>query len=33
MLARHGAGVALVEPPLVASMGLPGTVARPQAAH
>jgi DNA-binding transcriptional LysR family regulator len=29
MLARHGAGVALVEPLLVASMGLPGTVARP----
>ena len=29
MLARHGAGIALVEPLLVASMGLPGTVARP----
>jgi len=29
MLARHGAGVALVEPFLVASMGLPGLVARP----
>ncbi|MGA9327489.1 MAG: LysR substrate-binding domain-containing protein, partial [Bradyrhizobium sp.] len=29
MLARHGAGVALVEPLLVASMGLPGTVTRP----
>src|SRR6202048_822902 len=29
LLARHGAGVALVEPLLVASMGLPGTVARP----
>src|SRR6202035_5160841 len=29
MLARHGAGVALVEPLLVASMGLPGVVTRP----
>jgi DNA-binding transcriptional LysR family regulator len=29
MLARYGAGVALVEPFLVASMGLPGLVARP----
>ena len=29
MLARHGAGIALVEPLLVAPMGLPGTVARP----
>ncbi len=29
MLARHGAGIALVEPFLVASMGLPGLVARP----
>ena len=29
MLARHGAGVALVEPFLVASMGLPGLVSRP----
>jgi DNA-binding transcriptional LysR family regulator len=29
MLARHGAGIALVEPFLVASMGLPGMVARP----
>ena len=29
MLARHGAGIALVEPLLVASMGLPGTVTRP----
>jgi DNA-binding transcriptional LysR family regulator len=29
MLARYGAGVALVEPFLVASMGLPGMVARP----
>jgi len=29
MLARHGAGVALVEPLLGASMGLPGTVTRP----
>jgi len=29
MLARHGAGVALVEPFLVDSMGLPGLVARP----
>lgn len=29
MLARHGAGVALVEPLLIASMGLSGTVARP----
>src|SRR5216684_2728330 len=29
MLARYGAGIALVEPLLVASMGLPGTVARP----
>ena len=29
MLARHGTGVALVEPLLVASMGLPGVVTRP----
>ena len=29
MLARYGAGVALVEPFLVASLGLPGMVARP----
>jgi len=29
MLARHGAGIALVEPFLVASMGLSGLVARP----
>ena len=29
MLARHGAGVALVEPLLVLSMGLPGVVIRP----
>ena len=29
MLARYGAGIALVEPFLVASMGLPGLVARP----
>jgi DNA-binding transcriptional LysR family regulator len=29
MLARHGAGIALVEPLLVASMGLPGIVTRP----
>jgi hypothetical protein len=29
MLARHGAGVALVEPLLVASMGLPDTVTGP----
>src|ERR1700723_1816971 len=29
MLARHGAGVPPVEPPLVASMGLPGVVTRP----
>ena len=29
MLARHGAGLALVEPFLVASMGLAGLVARP----
>jgi DNA-binding transcriptional LysR family regulator len=29
MLARYGAGVALVEPFLVKSMGLPGMVARP----
>ena len=29
MLARHDAGIALVKPFLVASMGLPGLVARP----
>src|SRR5579863_8582294 len=29
VLARHGAGVALVEPLLVTSMGLPGIVIRP----
>src|SRR3546814_11976227 len=29
MLARYGAGVALAEPPLVASMTLPGLVVRP----
>jgi DNA-binding transcriptional LysR family regulator len=29
MLARYGAGIALVEPFMVAAMGLPGLVARP----